>query len=399
MIDYQHFKQKSLVKMYQRLLRNCLCFSIFVANAFFLTFCKNEPEMGTYSFDKQFLRNNGVETVELSSEDGLARVLMAPAWQGRVATSTADGETGQSFGWINHKFIESGERSLQFNNFGGEERFWLGPEGGENSWFFAPGAEQVFANWKVPDPFDTDVFDIEEKTDSSVVFHREVTLHNAKGKDFRMEMRRRVTLLGKKDLEAMDILIPEDCSFVAYTSENTISNKGAEAWTEESGMPSVWMLGMFNVTEGTTVYIPYNQEGEGAIVKDDYFGPMPEGRVRAENGMIEFKIDGKFRSKIGVNDSRSMGKVIASDPIQGITTMLITAVPEPGARYVNSQWGVQDNAFGGDALNSYNDGPTEDGTIMGPFYEIESSSPAAALSPGESLTHKQTTVHIKKKRS
>ena len=31
---------------------------------------------------------------------------------------------------------------------------------------------------------------------------------------------------------------------------------------------------------------------------------------------------------------------------------------------------------------------------MGPFYEIEASSPAAALAPGESLSHIQYTIHI-----
>ena len=31
---------------------------------------------------------------------------------------------------------------------------------------------------------------------------------------------------------------------------------------------------------------------------------------------------------------------------------------------------------------------------MGPFYEIETSSPAAALAPGQSLTHCQTTMHL-----
>jgi hypothetical protein len=31
---------------------------------------------------------------------------------------------------------------------------------------------------------------------------------------------------------------------------------------------------------------------------------------------------------------------------------------------------------------------------MGPFYEIETSSPAAALDPGESLTHTQRVAHI-----
>jgi len=31
---------------------------------------------------------------------------------------------------------------------------------------------------------------------------------------------------------------------------------------------------------------------------------------------------------------------------------------------------------------------------MGPFYELETSSPAAALKPGERLTHTQYTIHL-----
>jgi len=46
-------------------------------------------------------------------------------------------------------------------------------------------------------------------------------------------------------------------------------------------------------------------------------------------------------------------------------------------------------------INSYNDGPLEDGSIMGPFYEIETSSPAANLKSGTSLVHKHTTMHFK----
>ena len=37
----------------------------------------------------------------------------------------------------------------------------------------------------------------------------------------------------------------------------------------------------------------------------------------------------------------------------------------------------------------------EDGSIMGPFYEIESSSPAAMLSAGEKITHTQRIFHIR----
>jgi hypothetical protein len=63
--------------------------------------------------------------------------------------------------------------------------------------------------------------------------------------------------------------------------------------------------------------------------------------------------------------------------------------------YVNSLWKLQDNPFSGDAENSYNDGPPTPGAKpMGPFYELESSSPAAALAPGESLTHTHRTIHL-----
>ncbi len=50
--------------------------------------------------------------------------------------------------------------------------------------------------------------------------------------------------------------------------------------------------------------------------------------------------------------------------------------------------------FSGDAVNSYNDGPI-DGKQMGKFYEIESSSPAAALAPGTSMQHIHRTIHLK----
>ena len=63
--------------------------------------------------------------------------------------------------------------------------------------------------------------------------------------------------------------------------------------------------------------------------------------------------------------------------------------------YVNALWKLQDTPFSGDAVNSYNDGPATPGAKpMGPFYEIESSSPAAALAPGASLTHIHRTVHL-----
>ena len=50
--------------------------------------------------------------------------------------------------------------------------------------------------------------------------------------------------------------------------------------------------------------------------------------------------------------------------------------------------------YNGDAMNAYNDGPLDDGTQLGPFYELESVSPAASLKPGEKLEHIHNVYHF-----
>jgi len=68
----------------------------------------------------------------------------------------------------------------------------------------------------------------------------------------------------------------------------------------------------------------------------------------------------------------------------------------PGAvDYVNSLWEMQDDPYAGDVVNSYNDGPLDGGRqALGSFYELETSSPAAALAPGESIAHAHATLHV-----
>ena len=58
-------------------------------------------------------------------------------------------------------------------------------------------------------------------------------------------------------------------------------------------------------------------------------------------------------------------------------------------------WEQQKDPYAGDAINAYNDGsPAPGEPPLGPFYELETSSPGAELAPGQSLTHVQTTVHV-----
>ena len=356
---------------------------------------KEASVAGTYGYDLNFMKVHKMDVIQLKDKSSSASLMIVPALQGRVMTSSANGNEGKSFGWINYKLFESGKISSQFNPYGGEERFWLGPEGGPFSLYFAPGIEQVFKNWVVPPVLDTENYEIAEQQPGSVKFVKNTIVKNAAGTEFNIAIERKVFLLSPDTLSTLfKVNIPAGLDIVAYESDNTITNAGDNAWTRESGLPSIWMLCMFNPSATTTVFLPYKQQGKGVVVNDEYFGKVPADRLIVDNGTVYFKIDGKQRGKIGLPPERAKGICGSYDSEKSILTILWCSMPSEPAAYVNSKWGKQDDSFKGDVINSYNDGPVEDGSIMGPFYEVETSSPAAQLRPTESLTHTQRVVHI-----
>ncbi|MDP2337207.1 MAG: hypothetical protein Q8N05_12310 [Bacteroidota bacterium] len=353
---------------------------------------------GTYGYDSAFLAKEKVETIELKDEGSDSRVLIAPGFQGRVMTSSSGGVEGASYGWVNYKLIGSGERNSQFNPFGGEERLWLGPEGGSFSIYFAKGKEQVFANWRVPKEIDTETFDVIEKKLKKVSFRKEFSLTNASGTILNIGINRTVKILSKDEIEqALQLPLDRSLNYVAFESENKLTNKGTNDWTEKSGVLSIWLLCMFNPSEQGVVFIPFKRGSDaelGKIVTDDYFGKVPSDRLKVTEDILFFKTDGKYRSKIGISPQRALSYCGSYDAKNQVLTLLWYSNPTIPSKYVNSKWGNQVDPLSGDVLNSYNDGPVEDGSVMGPFYEIESSSPAAAISAGESMTHTQRIFHI-----
>jgi hypothetical protein len=353
---------------------------------------------GTYGYDVAFFFDKKISTIELKDKDSRACILLVPAYQGRVMTSSVAGNGGVSFGWINYKFIEAGQINSQFNPFGGEERLWLGPEGGPFSIYFRQGTEQLFSNWVVPKEIDTEPFDVVAQSTDKVSFRKSFSLTNASGTRMDIGIERNVKLLNTKEsVSALGMYIDKSLSYVAYESENTLVNRGLSAWTEQAGALSVWMLAMFNPSPSGVVFIPFKKGTEaeaGKIVNDDYFGKVPAERLIVKDGILFFRTDGKYRSKIGITPQRALPFCGSYDPEKKVLTLLWYSSPDKSSRYVNSKWGGQDDPFSGDVVNSYNDGPVDDGSIMGPFYEIESSSPAAMLSPGDKITHTQRIFHI-----
>ncbi|MCE7041216.1 DUF6786 family protein [Dyadobacter sp. CY312] len=62
--------------------------------------------------------------------------------------------------------------------------------------------------------------------------------------------------------------------------------------------------------------------------------------------------------------------------------------------YLRSTWEIHDEPCSGDVLNACNDGRLDDGTQIGAFCELKSSSSTRALTNGDKLTHCQRTYHF-----
>ncbi len=353
----------------------------------------NTYEKGTYGYDLQFLQKHK-KPLELKNGD--ARILISPEHQGRVMTSTADGETGKSYGWINHDLIASGELKEHINAVGGEERFWLGPEGGQFSLYFKNGSTFEFANWQTPACIDTEPFNLIISNDSVAGFSKAVSLMNYSDFLFMFDINRKVLLLNESQINTeLSVKITPALKSVGYQTENSIKNTGTETWKKETGLISVWLLGMFIPSDSVTIIVPYKTDVmSDYIVKSDYFGAIPPDRLVVKEGFVFLKGDGKQRGKIGIPPQRAIPVLGSYDAANQILTIVRCEVFEGVTDYVNSAWEMQEFPFKGDAINSYNDGPVADGTQMGPFYELESSSPALALKPNETATYKQSTFHF-----
>ena len=345
-----------------------------------------------------FLKGH-TELIVLSDEKGLAKVAVAPAWQGRVMTSTAGADAGLSFGWINRELIASGKLLPHMNAFGGEDRFWMGPEGGQFSIFFAKGAKFEYADWFTPAVFDTLPFKVVRQSKGQALFASEFALTNYSGTRFQVAVNRQVRLLEAAEAwPKLGVKPSADVQLVAYETHNKITNAGKQPWKKDTGLLSIWILGMFTPSPSATIVVPIKAGPESALgvkVTSDYFGQVPPERLVVKDDVIYFCADGKYRSKIGVNPKRSKGVVGSYDADNKVLTIVQFTLPASVTDYVNSLWKLQDNPYGGDASNCYNDGPPAPGAKpMGPFFELESSSPAAALAPGKSLTHIHRTIHL-----
>jgi hypothetical protein len=357
----------------------------------------------TFDQDLAFLEAHG-KVIVLGDTDG-GKVALSPLYQGRVMTSAVSG-SGRSLGWINRTFIEAGKTGTQFDNYGGEDRFWLGPEGGQFGLYFPAGKPFTFDNWQTPQAMQTGAWAIAAEKPDHVTFQKKMIVQNWSGTELRMKIERTARILTREDAKKVLGLgaLPasaDGLGFVAFETKNRLENDFKYAWRMETGFPSIWILAMFAPAADARVIIPFETKAPKGteIVNDRYFGKVPAERlaVHEDKGFLSFTCDGKERGKIGLGPARAKNVLGSYSKEAKLLTIVHYDGPKKGSPYVNSMWEKQKEPFKGDVVNAYNDGPPAPGKPpLGGFYEIETSSPGAiANKDGDStVVHTHRTFHF-----
>ena len=357
----------------------------------------------TFGEDLEFL-NQHLETIVLRNAEGSA-VVVVPKYQGRTMISTNAGDHGSSYGFINYDAVESDVIDPKINLYGGEDRLWVSPEGGQNSIFFEPGVEMSFANWRTPAELDSEPFAVQTQTDSSVSMSKDALFTNWSGTKFNVQMDRTVVLLDSATASQKLGVDFSKVKLVAHESHNSLINRGKTAWNPKTGLIGLWLICMSKPGAKATLFVPFNLDSQESpndddIVTANYFGDLDETRLKIdrEDKLVYFLGDGLLRSKLGISFGRVANIMGSWDEERKVLSIVNFNLPNslPANGYNNNLWEMQDEPYAGDVINCYNDGVNDSGSGMveGGFYEMETVSPALALAPGEGFTHIQRTLRM-----
>lgn len=385
----------------------CLSLLVAVGCKWFQPGEQSVPAEKPLTFDAivQLLEEHGGAVVLTGGEatkDGM-RVLVSPRLQGRIFTMKVG--PVESTGLVNVAAIRAGEAEPRFNNFGGLDRFWLGPEAGQFGLYFEPGADFTRDVWRVPADLDRGPFHVVFRDASRVIMTRDMEVANYSGTRFQIRVDREVGVIPREQVVSeLGISVPEGVHYAGAYSLNSIANAGKEAWREETGLVSIWILGQFVPSDSAVIIAPFrpgSEETLGPRFNDEYFGKLSEevpDRFKVLGNAVLFRADARREGKFGMNQKRTTGIAGSIDFSKNLLTIVKFDVPSIPERYANSLWiKKQPDPYSGDALQSYNAGPADktSGELAPvPFYELESTSPVRPLQPGEKIRHRHCTFHF-----
>ena len=338
--------------------------------------------------DLHFIRQYE-KPIVLSSHDGLSQLVISTKHQGRVLTSTATGASGYSYGWLNYEALSNNKSGV-----GGEDRFWLAPIGSQYSIYYPKSKPLVESSWRVPKHLNTGAAILVKQTRSLVSYQKSIQVENYLGTRFSTELTREIKLLNRKEImQKLGVEFTKAIRSVGFESRNKLTNKGDD-WQLDTGMVTPWLLGMFKGNDTTVAIFPLKAKHGETPAISTYLYPLNKQRLIVAPEQMFFRVDGKYRSKIGIKSANTlpiMGYYDASNSALTIVTFSF----EDAARYPDAEEGILKTPYQGDVINSYNHGAM-DGSLLthSSFFELESSAKLVPLKTGESISHSQQTYHF-----
>ena len=237
------------------------------------------------------------------------------------------------------------------NVFGGEERFWIGPEGGQFSIFFPPGGKFELADWQTPAAIDTEPFQVVDKkrfvrqfpprTRSSRTIRTPSSTSASSG---RSSCSRRATPRSR----SAEVQRSADSWATGRLSLDESAHQYRHRSRWQQADRAALDLDPRHVQAGPADHgrDPLSDRATktelGPIVNDAYFGKPPAERFKIGDGVLFFSGDGKFRSKIGLSPQRARDVAGSWDAAAGVLTIVKYTQPAAGVTdYVNSMWEIQ----------------------------------------------------------
>ncbi len=348
---------------------------LFVTSTFVLSSCYHSAPT-TYLYDLQFIEIYG-RAYEQTADNGNARIVVSPDFQGRVMTSSATGINGFSNGWINKRFISRDIILDKENPYGGENYTWIGPNDGEYSLFHKFNKEGDTA-FQVPADLDQFPFLMEFVSDTSMLLTKKLNATNLKGSTFNAKLSRFITLHSKSTINHLLHLNGDTAqlSIVGYTVKSTLTNIGMNNWDESTGLMSLQNVNQFNGEGTSTIFL----QNHNAIPLDSIsvFSNMDSSNVKFNNQVLALRADGIHTYTLKL-------PIFASSSLIGIYTpklQRLTIIQNNNAESKRQE-----------RLEIKNGAPLE-GTSIASYYQLRADSGSKPLKPNESIKQSQSIYHI-----
>ena len=344
---------------------------------FSMVSCSQEqetPEPAAQNSNKSLLDalKGNTDTVMLGSANG-PQLIIVPDLSARVLGASIQGAADENLMWVDSTVLDGSiwEKKPYFWNSGGL-RTWLAPED-----LFFVNEQKDPDSWFVPEQLDPAPYTLIDRTEKKALFESDIVLPANIGKSYDVTLSRSIELLTEPP-SGLDSLKP-GVEYVGIEKIHTLTNDGDMVIGED--LPYICLWSLLQINPAGTTLVPLAEGADPETAYREYFNPLGD-RLVVQNGIISVKIDGKYRSKIGVRPEAS-GKGIAflRDNGDGSGILFLKTFPvEADGIYVDKPWGKPSDY--GDAIELYND----DGN-MGGFAELECHGPAKKLAKGDAQSH------------